>query len=149
MALFCEAGTIGAKNQGKGIVGIAPGIGIYAVRVLKADGNGLFSDLLRAYDHLVSNGRSLGVRVVNLSLSGSGDSNDEECGYITQLIAQGMTVVTAAGETCLLHTDDLSDCRAPRGTLIRRFLIIVPLARTLPPLRHQPQAGKLAYCACF
>lgn len=77
---------------------MAPGIGIYALRVLKADGNGLFSDLLRAYDHLVTNGRRLGIRVVNLSLSGSGDESDEECGYIQQMIAQGMTVVTAAGE---------------------------------------------------
>lgn len=91
------AGTIGAINQGRGIVGVAPGIGIYALRVLKADGNGLFSDLLRAYDHLVANARRLGIRVVNLSLSGSGNSGDEECTYIKQLVDQGITVVTAAG----------------------------------------------------
>jgi len=66
--------------------------------VLKSDGNGAFSDLLRAYDHLVANGRSLGIRVINLSLSGSGNPSDEECQYISQLTAQGMTVVTAAGE---------------------------------------------------
>jgi O-acetyl-ADP-ribose deacetylase (regulator of RNase III) len=66
--------------------------------VLKSDGNGAFSDLLRAYDHLVANGRSLGIRVINLSLSGSGNPSDEECQYISQLTAQGMTVVTAAGK---------------------------------------------------
>jgi subtilisin family serine protease len=91
------AGTIGAKNQGKGIVGVAPGIGIYALRVLHADGNGLLSDLLRAYDHLVANARQLGIRVVNLSLSGAGRSTDEDCRYITELVQQGITVVTAAG----------------------------------------------------
>jgi subtilisin family serine protease len=90
-------GTIGAKNQGKGIVGVAPGIGIYALRVLHADGNGLLSDLLRAYDHLVANARQLGIRVVNLSLSGAGRSTDEDCRYITELVQQGITVVTAAG----------------------------------------------------
>lgn len=92
------AGTIGARNQGKGIVGVAPGIGIYALRVLRSDGNGAFSDLLRAYDHLVQRGRSLGVRVVNLSLSGNGNPSDEECSYISQLIGLGMTVVSAAGD---------------------------------------------------
>lgn len=91
-------GTIGAKNQGKGIVGVAPGVGIYGIRVLRADGNGAFSDLVRTYDHLLKEGRRLGVRVVNLSLSGSGTAEDVECQYISQLIAQGMTVVTAAGE---------------------------------------------------
>jgi hypothetical protein len=52
---------------------------------------------VRTYDHLIKNGRALGVRVVNLSLSGSGSADDVECQYIAQLIAQGMTVVTAAG----------------------------------------------------
>jgi hypothetical protein len=91
------AGTIGARNQGTGIVGVAPGIGIYALRVLHADGNGLLSDLLRAYDHLVANARQLGIRVVNLSLSGDGRSTDEDCRYVTELAQQGITVVTAAG----------------------------------------------------
>jgi hypothetical protein len=95
------AGTIGAKNQGKGIVGVAPGIGIYALRVLHADGNGLLSDLLRAYDHLVANARQLGIRVVNLSLSGVGQSTDEDCHYVTELVNQGITVITAAGENML------------------------------------------------
>jgi hypothetical protein len=94
----CPAGTIGAKNQGKGIVGVAPGVGIYGIRVLRADGNGAFSDLVRTYDHLLKNGRALGIRVVNLSLSGSGTADDMECSYISQLIALGMTVVTAAGK---------------------------------------------------
>lgn len=98
LTLLPSTGTIGAKNQGKGIVGVAPGVGIYGIRVLRADGNGAFSDLVRTYDHLLKNGRSLGIRVVNLSLSGSGTADDVECQYITQLIAQGMTVVTAAGE---------------------------------------------------
>lgn len=72
-------------------------MGIYGIRVLRADGNGAFSDLVRTYDHLLRNGRSLGIRVVNLSLSGSGTADDVECQYISQLIALGMTVVTAAG----------------------------------------------------
>ncbi|WIA15899.1 hypothetical protein OEZ85_012648 [Tetradesmus obliquus] len=93
------SGTIGARNQGKGIVGVAPGIGIYALRVLHADGNGLLSDLLRAYDHLVANARQLGIRVVNLSLSGAGQTTDEDCRYVTELVRQGITVVTAAGNT--------------------------------------------------
>jgi hypothetical protein len=79
-------------------VGVAPGVGIYGIRVLRADGNGAFSDLVRTYDHLLKEGRALGIRVVNLSLSGSGTAEDVECQYISQLIAQGMTVVTAAGE---------------------------------------------------
>lgn len=124
-------------------MGVAPGVGIYGLRVLRADGNGAFSDLVRTcvphcccqfqgcshqpsasvcavvaerplvccchllsatlpasccrYDHLIQHGRRLGVRVVNLSLSGSGTPEDVECSYVTQLIAQGMTVVTAAG----------------------------------------------------
>jgi hypothetical protein len=45
----------------------------------------------------------LGIRVVNLSLSGSGTADDVECQYISQLIALGMTVVTAAGTQDAMH----------------------------------------------
>jgi subtilisin family serine protease len=96
-------GTIGARNQGRGIVGIAPGVGIYALRVLQGDGNGVFSDLLRAYDHLIVHGIAAGVRVVNLSLSGGGDASDEECSYVARLLELGMTVVTAAGTSLELE----------------------------------------------
>lgn len=34
------AGIVGAKNQGRGVVGVAPGVGIYSVKILNALGVG-------------------------------------------------------------------------------------------------------------
>ncbi|KAI8473102.1 MAG: peptidase S8/S53 domain-containing protein [Monoraphidium minutum] len=91
------AGILGAKNNGQGIIGAAPGIPIYSLKVLSSDGTGTTSDLLRAYEWLYYNARALGIRVVNLSLTGGGGETDPQCEWTAALAQQGITVVAAAG----------------------------------------------------
>jgi subtilisin family serine protease len=91
------AGILGAKNNGRGIVGAAPGIPIYSLKVLATDGTGTTSDLLRAYEWLYYNARALGIRVVNLSLTGGGGETDPQCEWAAALARQGVTVVAATG----------------------------------------------------
>jgi subtilisin family serine protease len=99
------AGTIAAKDDGNGVVGVAPGAPIYSVRVLDAMGNGLWSDVVCGIDWVTSVGYDLGIRVANMSLEGGGD-DDGACGKkdgdvvhaaICRSVAKGITYVVAAG----------------------------------------------------
>lgn len=76
-----------------------PCIGVYALRVMSTT-SGLFSDVLRAYNWLVENAASLGIRVVNVSLEGPSTELTEECNQMRKLTQMGITVVAAAG-VCL------------------------------------------------
>ena len=61
------AGIIGAKNTGKGVVGVSPGIGIYSLKILDSYGNGVLSDAM------IAEGPSKGIKVINFSLAGHVD----------------------------------------------------------------------------
>jgi subtilisin family serine protease len=67
------------------------------LKVLASDGTGSTSDLLRAYEWLYYNARALGIRVVNLSLTGGGGDTDPQCEWTAALARQGITVVAASG----------------------------------------------------
>ena len=49
-------------------VGMAPGAGIVSLKVLTADGTGLVSDVLEAFDWILENKEAYSIRVVNISL---------------------------------------------------------------------------------
>lgn len=66
------AGTIGAKKNGIGVVGVAPGAPIFAVRVLDASGSGSYSNVIAGVDYVAENGKS--GDVANMSLGGPVDS---------------------------------------------------------------------------
>jgi subtilisin family serine protease len=101
------AGTIGAINNGSGVVGVAPGIPIYSVRVLNNQGSGSFSSIICGIDWVTANAASLNIKVANMSLGGSG-SDDGNCGNsnadamhkaICKSVAAGVTYVVAAGNS--------------------------------------------------
>ena len=50
------AGTIGARDDDAGVVGVAPDARIYALKVLDQNGNGAFSGIIAAVDWAVQNG---------------------------------------------------------------------------------------------
>ncbi|WP_409273272.1 S8 family serine peptidase [Neobacillus sp. SCS-31] len=58
------AGIIAAKSDGKGMVGIAPDVKLYAVKVMGADGNGTLVDVIEGLDWAIANG----MDIVNMSL---------------------------------------------------------------------------------
>jgi subtilisin len=99
------AGTIGAINNAAGVVGVAPGIPIYSVRVLNNQGSGSWSSVICGIDWVTANASNLHIKVANMSLGGGG-SDDGNCGNsnadalhkaICQSVAAGVTYVVAAG----------------------------------------------------
>lgn len=64
------AGSIGAKRDGKGLVGVAPDADLYAVKVMDQDGSGYLIDILEGLDWSIANK----MDVVNMSLGTSADS---------------------------------------------------------------------------
>jgi subtilisin family serine protease len=65
------AGTIGARNDGAGVVGVAPGTRVYAVKVLDAGGSGSWSQVICGLDWVTANASRLGIEFANLSLGAS------------------------------------------------------------------------------
>lgn len=103
------AGTVAAKDNGVGVVGVAPGTPLYAVRVLNDTGSGTWSSVICGIDWVSANAANYGIKVVNMSLGGSG-SDDNNCGYtnsdalhqaICKSVEKGLTYVVSAGNSAL------------------------------------------------
>jgi subtilisin len=101
------AGTIGAENDGAGLVGVAPGTRLYAVKVLNASGQGTWSQVICGIDWVTQKASSLNIRVANMSLAGFGFA-DGVCGNligdalnraICRSTNAGVTYVVAAGNS--------------------------------------------------
>ena len=103
------AGTIAAKDNDIGVVGVAPGARLWAVRILGADGSGLLSWYICGLDWIAAqrdpsdSSRPL-FEAVNMSVAKWG-TDDGACGAtnsdllhaaICRLVASGVTVVAAA-----------------------------------------------------
>jgi subtilisin family serine protease len=99
------AGVVGARNNGSGVVGAAPGTPVYAVKVLNAAGNGSTSSIICGIDWVATNADALGIEVANMSLGGDGDEfgdcgasdPDPEHRAVCRLTAAGVLQVVAAG----------------------------------------------------
>ncbi|KAF8056376.1 thermostable alkaline protease [Scenedesmus sp. PABB004] len=99
------AGIVGALNNGLGTVGIAPGTGLFSLKVLDGDGRGTLSGVLSAVQWAAAQGRSLGIHVLNLSLAAYIDPSSEDydatrayiCGVMQEASDGGIAVVIAAG----------------------------------------------------
>jgi subtilisin len=98
------AGTIGAKDDANGVVGIAPGVPLYAVRVLNNQGSGSWSSIICGIDWVTANAASRGIKVVNMSLGGSGSDGSCSSSALHQAICNSVngarvTYVVAAGNS--------------------------------------------------
>ena len=95
------AGILGAKDNNDGVVGVAPGVGIFSARMLDAGGGGTQSGLICALEAVSWHPE---IRVANLSLQ-TPDANAGVCGIdpsalhkaICNLVDRGTAVVVAAG----------------------------------------------------
>src|SRR5215204_5003713 len=101
------AGTVAAKDDNNGVVGMAPEAPLYAVRVLNNSGSGSWSSVACGINWVTAHAGSLGIKVANMSLGGSG-SDDGNCGNsnndalhkaICKSVAKGVTYVVAAGNS--------------------------------------------------
>ncbi len=95
------AGIAAAIDNGQGVVGVAPGARLWAVKVLDATGSGYTSGVIAGLDWVVAQGD---IEVLNLSLGGPGVSRAYE-DAIDNAVANGVVVVVAAGN----DSDDASD----------------------------------------
>ncbi|MEM5775376.1 MAG: S8 family serine peptidase, partial [Anaerolineaceae bacterium] len=69
------AGTIGALDNGDGVVGVAPGARLWAVKVLNKRGSGYSSWIIAGIDWVAANANM--IEVANMSLGGAGFSQAE------------------------------------------------------------------------
>lgn len=88
------AGTIGARKNGEGVVGVAPEVNLYAIKVLDSTGSGAYSDIAAGIDWAISQG----LDIVNLSLGGTYDSPTLKA-MVDRAYDSGVLVVAAAGNS--------------------------------------------------
>lgn len=97
------AGTIGALDNDFGVVGVAPGARLWAVRVLNSAGSGTWASVICGVDWVTANANV--IEVANMSLGGSGGDGGGQCNSdplhqaICNSVAEGVTYVVAAGNS--------------------------------------------------
>jgi subtilisin len=101
------AGIIAARNTGSGVVGVAPGTRVYAVKVLNNRAVGTLSQFLCGIDWVTANAAALNLKVANMSIGGLG-TDDGSCGTVNKdsehkaicaATAAGVTFVVSAGNS--------------------------------------------------
>ncbi len=88
------AGTIGARQNGSGVVGVAPNCKLYAVKVLNRFGTGQYSWIINGIIWCVRNK----MDVINMSLGGGGHNQalQNACDYA---LNNNILIVAAAGNS--------------------------------------------------
>jgi serine protease len=91
------AGTIAAADNDFGVIGVAPNVRLWGVKVLNSAGSGTSDKVIAALDWITARKNEMGGRwVVNLSL-GSKESSAAEEEAFGEAVAEGLLVVAAAG----------------------------------------------------
>ncbi|MFC3890134.1 S8 family peptidase [Lentzea rhizosphaerae] len=133
------AGTIGALDNGNGVVGVAPGARIWPVRVLNNQGSGSFSAIICGIDYVTAHANE--IEVANMSLGGSG--SDSACGSnkdamheaICRSVSAGVTYVVAAGNSA-----------ANSSTFVPATYAEVITVSALADFNGQPGGGAASTC---
>ena len=135
------SGTIGALDNGAGVVGMAPGARIWPVKVLSDAGTGLNSDVICGIDYVAAHADE--IEVANMSLGGGGE-DDGNCGLsnddamhtaICNAVAAGITFVVAAG-------NDSSDASTSTPAAYDEVITVSALA----DFNGQPGGGAPSTC---
>ena len=87
------AGTIGASDNTIGVVGVAPGISLHAVKVLNCAGSGTWSDVISGIDYVASTAPS--GSVANMSLGGPQNTAVDDA--VRNAVNAGVFFAVAAG----------------------------------------------------
>lgn len=91
------SGTIAAADNAFGVVGVAPAVRLWGVKVLDRAGNGSDEAVTAGVEWVIDQNRAGGKRwVINLSLGSNRPSEVEERA-IRKAIAEGIVVVASAG----------------------------------------------------
>jgi subtilisin family serine protease len=96
------AGTVAARNNGSGVVGVSPGTRLWAVKVLDAAGSGSFSQIICGIDWVTATRTDADatndIAVANMSLGGAGQPV-ADCATTTDAMHRAICGSTAAGVT--------------------------------------------------
>lgn len=90
------AGIAAARNNAIGVVGVAPGARLWAVKVLDSTGSGSLSTIISGVDYVTQHAAE--IEVANLSLGGQGSALSLQSAIQT-CVASGVVVVVAAGNS--------------------------------------------------
>jgi subtilisin len=105
------AGTVGARNNTVGVIGVAPNAHLYCVKVLDSAGSGSDATLMAGLDWVLSQHASVqpNIRVVNMSLGRSGSEGDNPALHqlIQSLESAGVAVVVSAGNTASVEVSQM------------------------------------------
>jgi subtilisin len=93
------SGIVGAKDDLYGVAGVAPGVPLYSVRTLDANGSGTSSGQICGVDWVTANAAALGIKVANFSqVSALPKTDDGNCGNTnSDPLHQAICNSTAAG----------------------------------------------------
>ena len=89
------AGIVAARDNDLGVVGIAPGARLWAVKVLDSNGQGLISNIIEGIDYLGQHASE--VDVINMSFGCNNCYSTALDLSIQNLISKGIAFVAAAG----------------------------------------------------
>ncbi|PCI06435.1 MAG: peptidase S8 [Flavobacteriaceae bacterium] len=101
------AGTVAAKNNSTGVIGVAPGAAVVAIRVLDRRGSGSNSGVIAGVDYVTANASN--GDVANMSLGGGISTALDNA--VIALAASGVKVALAAGNESD-HANSHSPARA-------------------------------------
>ena len=88
------AGTVAALDNGIGVIGVAPQVQLYAIKVLNSEGSGYLSDIIEGIDFAIS----AQLDIINMSLGTSTDSPALHTA-VDAAYNHGILVVASAGNS--------------------------------------------------
>jgi serine protease len=98
------AGIIGAANNAYGVVGVAPGIRLWAIKAIDDSGSGTMENVIAGLDWVVAKKSEIGGRwIVNMSLGGPDASIAEREAFI-EAEAAGVILVASSGNESTVST---------------------------------------------
>ena len=89
------AGIAAARDNNVGVVGVAPGARLWAVKVLDRTGSGTIANVIKGVDYVTRN--SSAIEVANMSLGGGNSATLNNA--IANSVARGVVYVVAAGNS--------------------------------------------------
>jgi len=94
------AGTIGARDDAAGVVGVAPGIRLHAIKVLNCAGSGSWSDVISGINYVAAT--TARPAVANMSLGGPQNKavDDAVKGAVAKGVFFGVAAGNDGGDAC-------------------------------------------------
>ncbi len=94
------AGTIAAVDNAIGVVGVAPSVSLYGVKVLSDSGGGTWESVAAGIDWVIDN--KAAISVINMSLGGSAHSQtlQDACDLA---FSEGILLISSAGNNGLVN----------------------------------------------